>query len=329
MASNAEFGAQTEAREVVEAFSEVIRDKTILITGVSPNGLGAAIAHELATQAPALLILTGRDCVKVEAIITELAVEFPNVKTRALIFDISSFASTNAAAAQVLAYPESSIDIIINNAGVMNIPTRTLSTDGFEMQLSVNYLGAFLFTNSIMPKLLASKAARIANITSNGYALSPFRFNDFNFENPSSLTEDQKPSTKNCEAFGVPWGLDYIPPIAYGQSKTAMILYTHELAVKLKGTNITAACCNPGATKTELWRRMPVEVRESIFKVFPMKSHSQGAATPLITALDPKLPSGAYLDDSQVQDVAEHASDSETAEALWALSERLTGRTFD
>lgn len=128
----------------------------------------------------------------------------------------------------------------------MNIPTRTLSTDGFEMQLSVNYLGAFLFTNSIMPKLLASKAARIANITSNGYALSPFRFNDFNFENPTSLTEDQKPSKTNCEAFGVPWGLDYIPPIAYGQSKTAMILYTHELAVKLKGTNITAACCNPG-----------------------------------------------------------------------------------
>lgn len=290
------------------------------------------------------MILTGRDSAKVDAIITELATAFPSVKTRALIFDISSFASINTAASQVLAYPEFSIDIIINNAGVMNIPTRTLSIDGFEMHLSVNYLGAFLFTNSIMPKLLASKAARIANIASNGYELSPFRFNDYNFENPSSLTEDQKPSKQNCEAFGVPWGLNYIPPIAYGQSKTAMILYTRELAAKLKGKNVTPACCNPGgglllrmrsstntttATKTELWRQMPVEFCESIFKVFPMKSQSQGAATPLITALDPKLPSGAYLDDSQVQDVAEYARDSEKAQTLWALSEKLTGKTFD
>ncbi|KFY43984.1 hypothetical protein V495_03683 [Pseudogymnoascus sp. VKM F-4514 (FW-929)] len=329
MASKAEFGAQTEAIEVIEAFQEAVRDKTILITGVSPNGLGATIAHELAAQAPALLILTGRNSAKVKAIIAELATEFPSVKTRALIFDISSFESINAAAAQVLTDPEPCIDILINNAGVMNIQTRTLSTDGFEMQLAVNYLGAFLFTNSIMPKLLASMAARIANIVSNGHALSPFRFNDYNFENPHSLSEDQKPSKQSCEAFGVPWGLDYDPAIAYGQSKTAMILYTRELAVKLRGTNVTVACCNPGATKTELWRQMPVEVRESIFKVFPMKSLSQGAATPLITALDPKLPSGVYLDDSQVQDVAEHASDAEKAHSLWTLSEKWTGRTFD
>ncbi|KFY86006.1 hypothetical protein V500_07934 [Pseudogymnoascus sp. VKM F-4518 (FW-2643)] len=231
MTSKAEFGAQTEAREVIEAFVEFVRDKIILVTGVGPNGLGAAIGHELAAQAPALLILTGRDSAKVEAIITELATAFPSVKTRVLIFDISSFASINTAASQVLAYPESSIDIIINNAGVMNIPTRTFSTDGFEMHLSVNYLGAFLFTNSIMPKVFASKAASIANIASNGYELSPFRFNDYNFENPT--------------------------------------------------------------IKTELWRPMPVEVRESIFEMFSMKSQSQGAVTPLITALDPKLPSGA------------------------------------
>jgi NAD(P)-dependent dehydrogenase (short-subunit alcohol dehydrogenase family) len=201
MASKAEFNVQTEAREVISAFPEAIRDKTsrlisshlnsshtapspststarlnkslVLITGVGPNGLGAAIAHELAVQSPALLILTGRDSVKVETIITELTTASPTVKTRALIFDISSFVSINAAAGEVLAYPEPGIDIIINNAGVMNIPTRTLSTDGFEMQLAVNYLGAFLFTNSIMPKLLASSAARTANIITMGTHCRP------------------------------------------------------------------------------------------------------------------------------------------------------------
>lgn len=96
-----------------------------------------------------------------------------------------------------------------------------------------------------MPKLLASKAARIANITSNGYVLSPFRFDDKNFDN-NPMMEDQRPSKQNCEAFGVPWGLGYIPAIAYGQSKTAMVLYTRELAVRLNGTSVTAACCNPG-----------------------------------------------------------------------------------
>ena len=114
------------------------------------------------------------------------------------------------------------------------------------MHLSVNYFGAFLFTNSIMPKNFASKAAGIANIVSNGYEILPFRFNKYNFENPSSLKEDEKPSKQNCEAFDVPWGLNYIPPIAYLQSITAIILYTRELAAKLKGTNVTTACCNTG-----------------------------------------------------------------------------------
>jgi NAD(P)-dependent dehydrogenase (short-subunit alcohol dehydrogenase family) len=214
---------------------------------VGPNGLGAVMAHELASQSPALLILTGRNPAKVEAIIKELATAFPAVKTRALIFDISSFASIKDAAADVLTYPEPCIDILVNNAGIMNTPTRTLSKDGFEMQLAVNYLGAFLFTNSIMPKLLASSAGRVMNITSNGYALSPFRFADYNFDEEKSATlpEDQQPLKQNCEVFGVPWGLGYIPPIAYGQSKTAMILYTRELAVKFKG-KMTATCCNPG-----------------------------------------------------------------------------------
>ncbi|RFU29872.1 hypothetical protein B7463_g6480, partial [Scytalidium lignicola] len=273
-----------------------------------------AMARELAGKSPALLILTGHDPVKVEAIIKELANEFPVVKTRALIFDISSFESTRNAAAEVLAYPEPSIDILINNAGVMNLPTRTLSKDGFEMQLAINYLGAFLFTNSIMPKLLASKAPRVTNVTSNGYALSPFRFADYNFDEDksSNLPEDQQPPKDNCKDFGVPWGLNYLPPIAYGQSKTAMILYTRELATRFKDKNLVATCCNPGPVKTDLWRQMPPDVRESVF------------------TLDQKLASsnGAYLDDCQVKDVTPFASDAGKAQELWTLSEKLTGKSF-
>jgi len=332
MASNSNFGASTEARDVVSAFSNAVRSKTILITGVGPKGLGGAMAYELASQSPSLLILHGRDPQKVDTIMKELGTAFPSVKTRALIFDVASFQSIKDAAGEVLSYSEPNIDIIINNAGVMNIPQRTLSKDGFELQLAINYLGAFLFTNSIMSKIIASKAPRITNITSNGYALSPFRFADFNFDEDKSgnLPEDQQPLKKNCEAFGVPWGLNYIPPIAYGQSKTAMILYTRELSAKLKDKNAVVTCCNPGAVKTDLWRQMPQEVREQVFSMFPMKSMSQGVATPLVAALDPKLgtSNGAYIDDCQVKDVEPWASDAGKAQELWTLSEKLTGETF-
>jgi len=187
-----------------------------------------------------------------------------------------------------------------------------------------------------MPKLLASKEPRITNITSNGHALSPFRFADYNFgfdekEAESLLPRDQRPDKTKCEVFGVPWGLTYLPHIAYGQSKTAMILYTRELAVRLKHKNVTATCCNPGAVATDLWRELPEEVRASIFKAFPMKSESQGVATPLVAALDPKLASdgnGAYLDDCQVQDPEDWASDAGKAKDLWDLSEKIVGESF-
>jgi hypothetical protein len=81
------------------------------------------------------------------------------------------------------------------------------------------------------------------------------------------------------------------------------------------------------AVKTDLWRQMPADVRNSLFGMLPMKSQSQGTATPLVAALDPKLAysNGAYLDDCQVQDVAPWASDAGKAQKLWYLSEKLTG----
>jgi NAD(P)-dependent dehydrogenase (short-subunit alcohol dehydrogenase family) len=113
------------------------------------------------------------------------------------------------------------------------------------MHLATNYLGLALFTMSILPKIKQSAAGRIVNVASNGYALSPFRFSDYNFDG-KDLPEDEQPSKAACGAFGVPWGLDYIPPVAYGQSKTAAMLFTRELAGRLSGTRVAALCVNPG-----------------------------------------------------------------------------------
>ncbi|KAL5384414.1 hypothetical protein PMIN02_009222 [Paraphaeosphaeria minitans] len=328
MASHTEFGAKTDAKDVFAAFPTAVEGKVVLITGVSPKGLGAQIAQSLATQKPKLLILTGRFPSKVEAVARDIST--PGLEIRIVLFDISSLASVATAVDQINAFAEPSIDLVFNNAGVMNIPERRLSADGFEYHLATNYLGLALLTNGILPKVKKSDAGRIVNVVSNGYALSPFRFSDYNFDGVDDLPQDEQPSKDAMAAFGIPFGLGYIPPVAYGQSKTAAMLYTRELADKLKGTNATALSVMPGVIDTDLWREMPAETVKAVLSSLPLKSTSQGIATMLVAALDPKLKEsgGAYLEDCQVADVQPFASDKAKSEKLWQLTEKLTGTTF-
>ncbi|TVY73167.1 putative oxidoreductase [Lachnellula suecica] len=323
-----DFGDKTEGKEVVSAFADQVRGKTILITGVGPNGLGATFAETLAAEAPRLLILTARSSEKVETVQKKLSNTFPGVEVRVLLLDVSSFDSIRRAAAIVNDYPES-IDILINNAGVMNIEERTTNSDGFEMHLATNYLGAFLFTNSIMRKLVSDGGARIVNLSSSGYIFSPFRFADYNFEG-KPLPESEHPPKALCEAYGLPWGLGYLPTIAYGQSKTALMLFSTQLAKSVGQKGITSVCVHPGAIATDLWRHTPRDNVEELFKVMPMKTHSQGVSTILVGALDPKLAGSEsiYLEDCQLQEVAEFARDAAHAERLWELSEELVGEFF-
>ena len=211
------------------------------------------MASALAAHSPKLLILTGRSLSKVEAVVKDIAAKHPEMNTRIIELDLASFASITAAVAQVLIHAGNAIDILINNAGIMNIPERTLF-EGFEAHLMVNYLGPVLFTNSIMPKLLESGAARVVNVVSNGYALSPFRFSDYNFDG-KELSADEQPVKEVCDAYGLPWSMEFLPAIAYGQSKTAGILYTVELATRLKEKGVSAVCVHPGGkpkVRTEL-----------------------------------------------------------------------------
>lgn len=261
----------------------VLTCTAVLITGVGPNGLGETLVTTLAAHGPALLILAGRQPAKVGAVAEAIKKAHPDVPTRVLQLDLASLASVRQAASQVT----EPLHLIVNNAGVMNIPTRTLTTDGFEMHFAVNYLGAFLFTNLLVPRL--APGARVVMVVSNGYALSPVRFSDYNFDGGDALPEDELPNKQACEGFGIPYGLGYVPPVAYGQSKTAGILYTKELARRLKAKGMTATCVNPGPVDTDLWREMPKEAVQQMFTVLPMRSKEQGAADFLVAALHPGL----------------------------------------
>jgi NAD(P)-dependent dehydrogenase (short-subunit alcohol dehydrogenase family) len=172
------FTKDSTASEVAAALAANITDKVVLITGCSPNGLGATAAMAIAPHNPALIILTGRTRSLIEETERIILAKTPNVKTRLLIFDFANFKSIREATAEVNKYPEN-IDVLINNAGIMATPFEK-TVDGFESQFGVNHLGPFLFTMLLVGKL--PRGGRIVNVSSNGYAFGGVRFDDPNFE---------------------------------------------------------------------------------------------------------------------------------------------------
>ncbi|KAK5084843.1 hypothetical protein LTR70_007768 [Exophiala xenobiotica] len=261
-----DFGATTEGLTVAAAFAATIKGRTIIITGINKLGIGYATAEALASQAPRRLILAGRSTTKVQECIDTLRSQYATVDYRLLHLDLSSRKSARTAAAEVLSWTDTpTIDIVINNAGVMHIPTRTLSEDGIELHLATNHIGHFLFTNLIMPKLVAAAKSnkvpgptRIINISSVGTAISALRASDPNFTKPASqLPEREKPNfaMMRMAKLDVDEEMVYFPFAAYGQSKTANVLYSVGLNERLfEKHGLLSVALHPGEIKSELQR---------------------------------------------------------------------------
>ncbi|KAL7941728.1 short-chain dehydrogenase [Trichoderma barbatum] len=302
------------AEEVATAFKDHIAGKTVLITGCSPNGLGAEAARVIALHNPALIVLAGRAISKCEETAKAIKLQSPDIRTRMLEIDLASLTSVRKAAAEVNSYDES-IDILINNAAVMAIPTLTKTTDGLECQFGTNYIGHFLFTNLIMPKILAGGGARIVNVSSKGYLHSPVRLEDHNFEK----------------------GL-YHKWEAYGQSKTAIIMFSQALAEKLGPKGVLSYSVDPGAIATT---NLSKDVTEADFgfllNKFPdttLITLQQGAATYLAAAFDSSLQNhnGALLTKFHPTELEYGRSwfhGKDDTGKLWTLSEGIVGQTFE
>ena len=179
--SNPSFGSSTTAEEVAAALASNIAGKTILVTGVTPGGLGANFAKVVAAHQPKLLILANRTPSKLTETAKEIETAYPGVATRTLELDLSSQAQVRKAAAEVLSWP-GPIDVLVNNAGVMATP-YSKTPEGLEMQFGTNHIGHFLFANLIMPKLLESTAGpRVVSVSSDGHRLSDIRWDDLDFQ---------------------------------------------------------------------------------------------------------------------------------------------------
>ncbi|MBX7501611.1 SDR family NAD(P)-dependent oxidoreductase [Qipengyuania sp. YG27] len=315
------FGFESTADEVLEG--KDLSGRTAFVTG-GYSGLGMETARALAAKG-AHVILSGRDTTKLAAAADEIA-ETTGAKVDTLVCDLASLDSVRAAAKEANERFEN-IDLLINNAGVMACPLGR-TADDFEMQFGTNHLGHFLLTNLLMPLVEKGSEPRIVNLSSRGHHIDQMHFDDPNYESR-----------------------DYDKWQAYGQSKTANILFAVGLEKRLADKGIHAYALHPGGIMTNLGRHMTEEDRqwmmERMRKVAEesgqqsqgFKSIPQGAATTCWVATTDELAGkgGVYCEDCHVAErddedpmggVRGYAIDEGNAEKLWALSEELVGETF-
>lgn len=280
--------------------------KTVIVTG-SSTGIGKETAAEFYRRG-ARVIMACRSVSRTQEAIDSIKQKTDKEKNVGeLVFrhlELSYWASVRKCAKEIL-NAEKSVDILVNNAGIMMCP-KTLSENGIELQLATNHLGHFLFTLLLLPTMLKSAPARIINVTSlaHKWGDQKMHFDDINLDN------------------------NYTPSGAYGRSKLANILFTVELAKRLKGTGVTAYAVNPGVVHTELSRFVDQTVCPGAswlynsFTRIVVKSPAQGAQTTLHCALDDKCAgeSGLYYSDCKVMEPEPAAKDERVARELWDVS---------
>ncbi|PVH78805.1 short-chain dehydrogenase [Cadophora sp. DSE1049] len=340
MASHSEFGESTTATDVASAFSEQIKGKTILIVGVSPQSLGEHIAVSISRHSPSHLLLASRTPSKILTVISQINTISPTLKVTPITIDLSSQQSIRSAAREILSLAPK-IDILINNAAV-NVQSYQETEQGIEMHFGTNHIGIFLLTNLLLPSIIAAASSsstqgqtRIVNLTSAGHRLSPIRFSDFNFKKKvEDLSEEERPPPGLPEKLMPGKGETYNTFLAYGQSKTANILFSGSLNAALGDRGVRSYAVHPGSIWTGLARNLDEEGQELIKKTGKFwKTGGQGAAGTLVAAFDPALSeipeNGYYMADCQVAEPAPSAVDEGITKRLWSLSEDLVNEKFD
>jgi NAD(P)-dependent dehydrogenase (short-subunit alcohol dehydrogenase family) len=289
--------------------------RSAVVTGAT-GGLGYETALALA-KAGAEVILTGRDDRKGETAIEMISREVPGAATSYESLDLASLASIANFSQRM--HARKSLDLLINNAGVMALPRRQTTADGFEMQFGTNYLGHFALTVRLMPLLRLASAPRVVSVSSLAHRTAFIDFNDL----------------QGARVYS-PWK-------AYGQSKLAVLIFALELQRRNAsvGGNLTSNAAHPGFARTSLFASGPGGLL-SLATDFasPLFGHSaaDGARPILFAATSPKANPGAYYGPGGIGElrgaparalIMPQARDAATAARLWDVSEKLAGTSSD
>ena len=303
---------ETTTDDVLEGVD--LHGKLAIVTGAS-TGLGLETARALASVG-AHVVLAGRDATRIDAAIATVRERVPDAHLEPGALDLTSLDSVRGFA-EWYAGAHDRLHLLVNNAGVMFTPFEH-TVEGFEMQFGTNHVGHFLLTCLLVPQLLADPPSRVVNLSSGGHMGSDIVWDDVNFERR-----------------------DYDKFSAYGQSKTANILFSVELDRRLGDRGVHAYAVHPGMIATELGRYMTKDDFQALIDraaaapsggLPPYKTVEQGAATSVWAATAPELDArgGTYLADAEVTDQhAPWARDPESAARLWTLTEEMVGQRFD
>ena len=292
------FGHDSTAAEVVAGID--LTGRTALVTG-GASGIGVETARALA-GAGATVVVAARDADAGARVAAEI--------------------EGDVCCAQLDLLDRSSIDrfvdgwdgplhILVNNAGVMALPELTLTPEGWETQFATNHLGHFALTLCLHDALAEAGDARVVNVSSAAHLRSPVVFDDLHYAYRA-----------------------YDPWSAYGQSKTANVLFSVEITRRWADDGITSNALMPGGIMTNLQRHVPQEQMAALAKgsTLEMKTPEQGAATSVLLATSPQLEGvGArYFEDCNEarrvarregsRGVAPYALDPDNAERLWEVS---------
>ncbi len=285
--------------------------RTAVITGAN-TGIGFETAAALAAKG-ADVVLAVRNLDKGRNAADRITAAARGASVSVQELDLSSLASVSAAADELKTNYDS-IDLLINNAGVMFTP-KSSTKDGFELQFGTNHLGHFAFTGLLLERVLTTPGSRVVTVSSQGHRMrAAIHFDDLQSER------------------------DYDRVAAYGQSKLANLMFTYELQRRLKGTNTIAVAAHPGGSNTELARNTPPVQRAVMAALAPLtQSAAMGALPTLRAATDPGVLGGQYFGpegfleqrgNPRVVTSSEQSYDIGIQQRLWRVSEELTSVTY-
>jgi len=276
--------------------------KTVLITGAD-GGIGREITRALAKQGAALVMA----CIDVNAarpVCETITKESGTGAIEIMQLDLASLPSIRNFTRDFFERYQQ-LHVLINNAGVF-CAKRQETADGFEKTLGINYLGPFLLTNLLLPVLKRTPQARIVNVSSNAYAQGRLDLNNIHL-------------TKGYQGFK-----------AYANSKLAVVLFTLELAERLKGSGITVNAVHPGHVATNIWNMWPGKWYQALlFKIIRRfaRTPEEAAHNSVFLACSDGVSgiTGTYFDDRKPKALPPACKDVTLRKNLWALSEKLTG----
>ena len=321
-------GVAAEATRGVESGGGATAvDKVCVITGAN-TGLGFISASEIAKKPGYRVVMACRDLSRAEKAAADvLASTGKSVDVMRL--DLSDLQSVDAFVDEFKGKYDR-LDVLMNNAGVMALPERSLTLNGIETQMGTNHMGHFYLTSKLMPIIFATPGRpRIVNLTSVAHEWGHIDFENVNSEGMLGY-------------LGAGW-------LTYGRTKLANMYFTYELHRRLRefggdGGRVDVNCVHPGIVDTELPRSLSVNFYPTLKRVGGLITPEQGARGQIEVATSPEYEgvSGKYVAEQsgpnnpggmkgtfKVSESSKWSYDADAAARLWRVSKAMTGATWE